>query len=75
MRDSTGANVRAVDSPEECVQDVDIILAATSSMVPVVRAEWLAPGMHMSCIKTQELNREVLNRCQRVVVHTRTQAK
>lgn len=75
MRRFTGANIRAVGSPEECVKDVDIILAATSSLVPVVRQEWLREGMHVSCIKAQEVDKTILHRCQRVVVHTKLQAR
>lgn len=71
----TGANIRAVDSPEECVREVDIILAATSSLVPVIRPDWLSEGVHISCIKAQELDEAVLNTCQRIVVHTRIQQK
>lgn len=69
------ANIRPVDTPEECVEDVDIVMAATSSLLPVVRAEWLRKGMHVSCIKTQEVDATVLARCDRVVVHTKQQAK
>ena len=67
--------LRAVDTPEECARDVEIILAATSSLVPVIRPEWLREGMHASCIKAQEVNGPVVARCQRVVVNTKIQAK
>lgn len=75
MRERTGANIRAVDSAEECVREVDIIQCATSSMVPVVKAEWLKEGMHVGCIKTQEFDESVLDRCQRVAAHNIRQIK
>jgi len=75
MRLKTGVSISAVDSPEECVRDVDIILAATSSLVPVLRPGWLSEGVHISCIKAQEVDKDVLDGCQRVVVHTTVQAK
>lgn len=75
MRTLTGANIRAVDSAEECAKDTDIIMAATSSIVPVVKPEWLREGMHVSCIKIQEVDSGVLNRCQRIVLHTSLQEK
>ena len=75
MRERTGANIRAVDSVEECVRDVDIIQCATSSMVPVVRAEWLRAGMHVGCIKTQEFDDAVLDRCARIGAHNTQQIK
>ncbi len=75
MRERTGANIRAVDNIEECVRDVDILQCATSSMVPVVRPEWLREGMHLGCIKTQEVNDAVLDRCERIAVHNKMQIK
>jgi ornithine cyclodeaminase/alanine dehydrogenase-like protein (mu-crystallin family) len=68
-------NVRAVDSAEACVEGADVILAATSSMVRVIEPGWLKPGMHIGCIKSQEIDGEVLDRCDRVFVHDRRQAK
>jgi ornithine cyclodeaminase/alanine dehydrogenase-like protein (mu-crystallin family) len=67
--------VRAVDSAEECVAGADVILAATSSMVRVLEPAWLGPGAHIGCIKSQEIDGEVLDRCDRVFVHNRRQAK
>ena len=58
----TGANIRPVDSPEECVAGVDIIMAATSSIVPVIKAEWLREGMHVSCVKSNEVDGAVIDR-------------
>jgi ornithine cyclodeaminase/alanine dehydrogenase-like protein (mu-crystallin family) len=68
-------DVRPVDSIEACVKGADVILAATSSMVRVIDPKWLEPGMHVGCIKLQEIDGEVLDRCQRVLVHNRQQAK
>jgi ornithine cyclodeaminase/alanine dehydrogenase-like protein (mu-crystallin family) len=70
-----GAAIRPVDSAEECAREVDILAAGTSSLVPVVKPEWLRQGMHVSCIKTQEVDAAVLDRCDRVLVHTKGQAK
>lgn len=65
----------AVDSAERCVQGADAIMAATSSLVRVIEPAWLTPGVHVSCIKAQEVDQAVLDRCTRVFVHTRAQAK
>jgi len=67
--------VRAVESAEACVEGADVILAATSSMVRVIEPKWLKPGMHVGCIKSQEIDGDVLDRCDRVFVHNRQQAK
>lgn len=74
-RVKTGANIRAVDSAEECAREVDILLAATSSMVPVIQPEWLCEGMHIGCIKVQEMSQAVLSRCDRVAIHNKSEAR
>lgn len=68
-------DVKTVDSLDACVAGADVILAATSSMVRVIEPGWLKPGMHIGCIKSQEIDGEVLDRCDRVFVHNRQQAK
>lgn len=67
--------VQLVDSLDHCVADADVIAASTSSMVRVIEPAWLKPGVHVSCVKTQEIDGEVLDRCDRVFVHDRRQAK
>src|SRR6185503_9714650 len=57
------SSIVACDSVERCVDGADIVAAATSSMVRVIDPKWLKPGMHLSCIKTQEVDAEVLERC------------
>ena len=69
------AEIVAVDSAEECACGADIIAASTSSMVRVIEPRWLRPGVHASCIKTNEVDAEALNACDRVVLHSRRQAK
>ena len=51
------------------------VAAATSSMVRVIDPGWLKPGVHMSCIKTQEVDAEVIKRCDRVLFSNRRQTK
>lgn len=65
----------AVDSAQAAAAGADVVMAATSSMVRVIEPAWLRPGMHVSCIKAQEVDGEILDRCDRVFVHTREQAK
>ena len=65
----------AVDSVEACVAGADAVMAATSSMVRVLDPAWLARGVHVSCIKAQEVDGAMLDACDRVFVHTREQAK
>ncbi len=70
-----GVAIRAIDNAEECVAAADVIMAATSSMVRVLEPTWLKPGVHVSCIKTQEVEQTLLDGCDRVVVHVTAQPK
>ncbi|MFR9676412.1 ornithine cyclodeaminase family protein [Streptomyces sp. TR06-5] len=45
-----GLPVRAVDGAETAVRGRDVVLVATSSPVPVLRAEWLEPGTHLTTL-------------------------
>jgi ornithine cyclodeaminase/alanine dehydrogenase-like protein (mu-crystallin family) len=67
--------IRAVESADACVDGADVIAAATSSMVRVIEPKWLKPGVHISTIKTQEVDAEVLKACDRVVMSNRRQSK
>ncbi len=74
-RERHGVRVEAVASAQACVDGADVIMAATSSMVRVLDPKWVRPGVHLSCIKSQEVDGELLDACDRVFVHTREQAK
>lgn len=50
MGDLTGLDVAPVDSAREAVRDVDMVVAATSSNVPVLDGRWLEPGVHLTSI-------------------------
>lgn len=40
----------AIDSLEAAVREADIILTATPAREPMIKAEWVQPGTHLSCI-------------------------
>lgn len=66
-----GIEVRAVDSAREAVEDADIVGTATNAIGPLVDPDWLAPGVHLTCVKRSELGDALLASCDRVVVHQR----
>jgi alanine dehydrogenase len=70
-----GVEFLDIDNPEEAVHGADVVMAATSSMQRVLEPSWLKPGMHISCIKSLEVDPEVLDACTQVVVHVTTEAK
>jgi alanine dehydrogenase len=71
--------VRATASAEEAVAGADVIVTATTSKTPVVRGEWLSPGVHINAVGAprpdwRELDDEVLRRA-RVYVDSREAAQ
>jgi alanine dehydrogenase len=58
------------ENAEEAVEGADILAAATSSMVPVFKREWLRAGIHVSAIKKQEMSWDVVAGCQLFFLHT-----
>jgi ornithine cyclodeaminase/alanine dehydrogenase-like protein (mu-crystallin family) len=41
---------RAVESAQEAVRGADVIVLATTSDQPVIRQEWVTPGMHITSV-------------------------
>jgi ornithine cyclodeaminase/alanine dehydrogenase-like protein (mu-crystallin family) len=67
--------VRAMDEPSEVMREADIVIAATDSLTPVIRHQWLEEGMHLSSVRAwSEIEKEALEKCDRAVVHNRTKA-
>jgi ornithine cyclodeaminase len=44
--------IEAVATPEAAVRDADLIVTATTSREPVIRHEWILPGVHINAIGT-----------------------
>lgn len=60
-------NFIAATSAEQAVRGADLIITATPSRKPIVRAEWLSPGVHITAMGSdgpdkQELFPEVLEK-------------
>ena len=58
--------VRLARSAEDAVRGADVIVAATSSRTPVLRGEWLSPGVHINAVGAprpdwRELDDQVLH--------------
>ena len=54
--------VVACDRPEDAVEGADVVVTATRTTRPVLRAEWLAPGTHVNSIAPFELDEEIILR-------------
>jgi ornithine cyclodeaminase/alanine dehydrogenase-like protein (mu-crystallin family) len=62
MKDRLGFDVVAVDSAEKALKGADIVALTTDSLAPVIKAEWLEPGMHINNVRNNEAGPDVLKR-------------
>ncbi len=67
MRRELEIEVQPVSDPERAVRGADIISTCTDSMLPVIDAVWLEPGMHVTCVGGAELGEDVYRRADVVV--------
>ncbi len=75
-----GAEVVAVASAEEAVDGCDIVVTATSAREPVLRGDWLRPGMHVNAVGSNaatraELDVSAVRRSDRIAVDSLEQAR
>jgi ornithine cyclodeaminase len=71
--------VTPVDHPRAACTGVDLLITATASTEPLVRGEWLAPGLHITAVGADdpnkvELSPSCLHRADRIVVDSRALA-
>ena len=67
MSDLLTIDVEPVDDPEAAVRGADIVSTCTDTMTPVLKGEWLEPGMHVTNLGGYELDEEVFKRATRTV--------
>src|SRR5918996_2698876 len=71
MEEETGVPAEVVDSAEAAIKDSDVICSATNSSRPVLKADWLQPGMHYNSIREFEMDEAALEKSNVVAIHTR----
>ena len=59
LAEEIGPHARAVSSYEEAIRSADVVAATTHSTEPIVRREWLSPGVHVSSVGLNPAGREV----------------
>jgi ectoine utilization protein EutC len=72
MHNELGLEIDAVEETEIAVRNADMVVTATPSRAPLVRADWLSPGAHVTALGSdgpdkQELDADVLARADAVV--------
>lgn len=80
MRIVLGCFVDIVPMAETCVYEASIVLTTTPAREPVVRAEWLRPGQHITAMgsdsaEKNELEPDVLATADRFVCDRRNQSE
>jgi len=75
-----GLGATAVPSIRDAVEGADVVITCTASTEPLVRAEWLAEGTHVTAVGSdgpgkQELDPEILRRADRLVVDSLDQCR
>jgi ornithine cyclodeaminase len=77
MRDD-GYDATSVATPEAVCREADVLITATPSRAPLVQADWLRPGQHVTALGSdspgkQELDAECLVKADLLVVDRLTQ--
>lgn len=78
LRKRLGMDALPADRPETACRAADMLITCTPSREPIVRAEWLKPGVHITAIGSdspgkRELEPECLARADVVVADRRSQ--
>jgi ornithine cyclodeaminase/alanine dehydrogenase-like protein (mu-crystallin family) len=69
MSRQTDTEIISAETTAEAVDGADIVLCATNSLDSVFDPDWIAPGMHIGCIRDGELPPAVIRACDRVAMH------
>ncbi|MBM7586973.1 ornithine cyclodeaminase [Bacillus pakistanensis] len=75
MKAETGIEVEVIDCAEQVVRSSDLVITTTPSKEPIIKAEWLHPGLHITAMGSdaehkQELETEILVRADMLVCDT-----
>lgn len=60
MAELLGIEVAAMEEPEDLVRQSEILITATPATVPIVRADWLHQGLHITAMGTDSPNKQEL---------------
>jgi ornithine cyclodeaminase/alanine dehydrogenase-like protein (mu-crystallin family) len=80
MQPQVKAELVPASSPEEAVRSSDIVTTITSSREPVLKGEWLQPGVHINAaggnlLLRREIDDDVVLKANRLVVDSLEQSK
>lgn len=68
MSEKLGIKITPVERPEDAMRGMDIVATCTDSIQVVVDDPgWVEPGMHLTCVKANEWNPEIVNNADLVI--------
>jgi len=62
MTSKLGVEIEPVDSPQKAVKGADIVAMTTDSLIPVIKADWLEAGMHVTNVRNNEAGQDIFDR-------------
>lgn len=73
-----GIEVKVAESAEQVVRNSELVITTTPATQPIIKAEWLHPGLHITAMGSdaehkQELAAEVLSSADKVVCDSKAQ--
>lgn len=71
MQASLGVEIVPAETARDAVLGADVVMCATNSMAPVLSAQWLEPGIHVSSLKRLELDARVAAAADVIFTHAR----
>ncbi len=80
MSERLNLDVQAVDSPQDCIADADVVVTITSARDPVFEGAGLSPGAHVNAAggnhwQRREVDEDTVTRSDVIVVDDLDQAK
>jgi len=67
MTKALSLDVEPVDSAEKAVRGTDIVATCTDAISPVIKKEWIEPGMHLTDVNGSDIPDDVIARSNVVV--------
>ncbi|HEY8691932.1 MAG TPA: ornithine cyclodeaminase family protein [Chloroflexota bacterium] len=71
MTEEAGVEVVPVASPEAACRGAAVVSCTTNALHHVAKADWIEPGMHLTCVRTHEYEPAAYAKCHRIVVNCR----
>lgn len=66
-----GVEIEPVNGPAAAVRKADIVVLATNALNPVIEADWIEKGVHLTCVRHCEIGKEVYAKCDTIVLNAK----